>query len=374
LSPQPVNLKIISPYIKTMRPVEPTQFMNSKRRVIYQSQPKRGSTAKVFFTVRDGKKVYGPKAHFTKNGNNAVRVVTSANTIPSKLAKQRMPSASKGSRSKVPSAPSTMSAANARAFRMGALANKRRMGGLTRGVRSETVRKAARKPRAPRAAKAPNYEMDASKMFAKLLNKKPTVRKPRAAKPRNYEMDAGKMFAKLLNKKPTVRKPRKPSAPRAAKPRNYEMDASKMFAKMLNKRPTVRKPRKPSAPRAAKPRNYEMDASKMFAKMLNKKVSPPKAKPNAPPNMSPANARAFRMGALANKRAAGGLRPKPRVVRTPAMKLLLKINAENRRIISRNKALLKKASASNYEMLATNRFAKMLNKKAPVRKPRKAKA
>jgi hypothetical protein len=116
-----------------------------------------------------------------------------------------------------------------------------------------------------------------------------------------------------------------------------------MFAKILNKKAPVRKAR--AAPKRKSP-NYEAKATSMFAKILNKKA--PVRKPRA----------------------------SKKTPVSPAMKLLLKINAENRRIIARNNALLAKAKrgrkANSPETAATKMFAKILNKKAPAKRTRKA--
>jgi len=98
--------------------------------------------------------------------------------------------------------------------------------------------------------------------------------------------------------------------------------------------------------RTIKPQNKV--PAKIAPKRLPKGSRPKKVA--APSNMAAANARRARMNAMAAKRRAR-VSPKYEAKKapvrkspvSPAMRLLLKINAENRRIIARNNALLAKA-------------------------------
>jgi hypothetical protein len=112
--------------------------------------------------------------------------------------------------------------------------------------------------------------------------------------------------------------------------------------------------------RTIKPQNKV--PTKIAPKRLPKGSRPKKVA--APSNMAAANARRARMNAMAAKRRArvspkyeakslnkkapvrktrAAPEPKRKSPVSPAMRLLLKINAENRRIIARNNALLAKA-------------------------------
>jgi hypothetical protein len=288
-----------------MRPVESTKFLTRARKKIFMSTPTRGSKKQVFFTITNaGEKRYAPKAYFAQNkvnNNTTVRTIKAQNKVPNKLAPKAMP---KGNAPKKNNNRALMSPEQARRARMNAMAKKRAAGTIPvpRKPRAAGNLPVPRKPRA--APKKNNWEAKSTARFRRILNKKAPVRKPRAApKKNNWEAKSTAMFGRILNKKAPVRKPRA-----APKKNNWEAKSTAMFGRILGKKAPVRKPRA-----APKNNNWESMSTAMFGRILNKKA--PVRKPRAAPKKN-----------------------------SSAMKLLLKINAENRRILARNNALIAKSN------------------------------
>jgi hypothetical protein len=190
------------------------------------SKPKKGSAKKVYFTLSaNGKKTYAPKATFAKNNGNNVRTVKAQNKVPNKLLLKRLPGAKKVS------APSNMAPANARRARANAMAAKRNNGAMKPAAKRV---RAAPKPRAAPKRKSPNYEAKATKMFAKIMNKKAPVRKARAPK-KAAVSPAMKLLLKINAENRRIISKNKTllaKAKRGRKANSPGTYASKMFAKM----------------------------------------------------------------------------------------------------------------------------------------------
>lgn len=161
-----------------------TNFANSKKRVIRQ-----GLRGGMYVMTAKGLKSYGPVAKFRKVANGTMKKLLPANlaNVPNAIRPKRVAAAK----------PSSLAPANARKARMNAMALKRNAGAMP------APRRRVRATPKPRGRKPMSNSAKATKMFAKIMNKKAPARKSKiVVSPggTNYKIVPANAQKKLLNK------------------------------------------------------------------------------------------------------------------------------------------------------------------------------